>query len=92
MILFRPHRGSLEDSMKLVREVNNISELLKEVKSEFMFGELMDIDESNIEINPYCFDDMITGSTHVVILVVGDERLTMGFTNGNFSESDNGKK
>jgi len=66
-MLFREHRGSLEDSMKTVTNVESLKDIEKicNFKGEY-------------KIKYYCFDDRINWNTYIVTC---DDKV-IGFTNG----------
>jgi len=71
MILFRPHRGLLADSMDAVIEVEDKFDLMEKI----------DLRE-NIQSRWYAYDDRIGWDTWIVTTYSG---LPLGFTNGDIS-------
>ena len=70
-MLFRFHRGSLEDSMKTVREVKSLAEIEALLKSA---GYL----PGKIKVYDYGYDFRVGWNTYVVTV----NRKHVGFTNG----------
>jgi hypothetical protein len=68
---FREHRGSLEESMKTIINVESLNDIQK------LFP-----DSKKIEIKKYCYDDRINWDTFIVT----DENGVLGFTNGNLNK------
>ena len=75
---FRFHRGTLEDSMKAVWEVETIDDILQIFKDEFpMLSHLFNQD--TVKIKPYGYDTRIEWDTYIVtIMGLGP----VGFTDG----------
>lgn len=67
--LYRDHRGSLEDSMKTVQEMESFKDLQKHLFSIYGKGE--------ITIKPYTFDSRIDWETYIVCI----DGKAVGFTN-----------
>ena len=67
-MLYRSHRGSLDDSMKTVVQMPNTRAAL---------AQHLDVSPCDIEVLPYAVDDRIGWDTHIV-LVCG---RPAGFTN-----------
>jgi hypothetical protein len=76
--LFRPHRGSLADSMAEAHEVTSRQALVEEIIASFRrFG--VNIPETDVIIEPYSYDARIGWDTWIVkVKGHGVE----GFTNG----------
>lgn len=73
MVLFRPHRGSLAESMREVREVDE--------RMEITWLTCLWVRE----VKPYGFDARIGWDTHIVLgsKTLGEETFSViGFTNG----------
>lgn len=66
MPLFRPHRGTLEDSLKRTVIVNNIHDLCQEVQKEVESWVDTPITPESISIENYCFDKRIGWHTQIV--------------------------
>ena len=82
MILYRPHRGSLKDSMKLVVEVEDMKSLVKEIQFDHITIDDKYINENTVHIQPYeILDSRTNWNTHVVTI---DGYGAVGFTNGKF--------
>lgn len=62
MIKFRFHRGSLEDSMKTVIEINTMVELVNAINKEFVY----DIKETQITFSYASYDNRIGWDTYYV--------------------------
>lgn len=69
MTLFRPQRGTLEESMEYMVAVSDKRALANLLKVD---------DLVDLQIEPYCWDARIDWDTHIV-RVKGD---AVGFTNG----------
>lgn len=78
-VLFRFHRGSLDDSMKTVVEIDTWEQL------EELIEESWQVKISAMEIKPYIYDDRIDWETQIVtIKVCADETCVtypVGFLN-----------
>ena len=59
-VLFRFHRGLLEDSLKTVIEIHSFEQLLLHIVSE------MDMELSSISYEPYVYDERIGWDTQIV--------------------------
>ena len=71
-ILFREHRGLLEDSMKTCREVSDLSNLTDVVNDLYGQGE--------VTVQSYVYDNRIGWDTQMVCL----KGNAVGFTSGVF--------
>lgn len=82
-VLYRPHRGMLDDSMREVVEVNDLAALVRHMRREV--GRWYPKDElptlENTRLEPYCFDARIGWNTYLVT-VKGN---AWGYTNGPLS-------
>ena len=79
-VLYRPHRGSLADSMREMVEVNDLSQLVRHMRREverWYPGDELPTEE-NTKLEHYWYDDRIGWDTWMV-LVKGQ---AWGFTNG----------
>lgn len=77
---YRPHKGSLDESMSMVQEFSGINELLSIIKHELdTFDHKLTISESSVKIEPYTPDERIGWNTHIVTL---DGYGVIGFTDG----------
>lgn len=59
-LLFRFHKGMLEDSMKTMREISSFQSLKMMIECEW------DFEPVAIKISPYVYDDRIKWDTHIV--------------------------
>jgi hypothetical protein len=79
-VLYRPHRGSLDDSMREVVEVNDFPQLVRHlrrgVESWYPKDELPT--EENTRLEPYGFDKRINWETYLVTV----DAKAWGYTNG----------
>jgi hypothetical protein len=79
-VLYRPHRGSLNDSLREVVEVNDFPQLVRhmrrEVESWYPEDELPT--EANTKLEPYCYDPRIGWDTYLVTV----NGSAWGYTNG----------
>lgn len=62
-LLFRFHRGGLDESMETVTEVESFEHLMELIETE------MDLEISHCHIMPYVKDDRIDWNTHLVRIV-----------------------
>jgi hypothetical protein len=78
--LYRPHRGSLADSMSEVVEVNDLPQLVRhmrrEIESWYPEDELPTLENTKLE--PYCYDGRIRWNTYLVTV----KGQAWGYTNG----------
>ena len=79
-VLYRPHRGGLDDSMREVVEVNDLPQLVRhmrrEVESWYPEDELPT--EGNTKLEPYAYDPRIKWDTYLVTV----KGQAWGYTNG----------
>jgi len=78
-VLFRPHRGTLEESMKAVVEIKNKQDLVIKIiddLSDFKHDLLINTD--TVIIKPYTRDNRIDWNTHIVTI---EGYGVLGFTN-----------
>lgn len=79
-LLFRHHRGALEDSMKTVVEVKSLDELTKLVAEAY---ELFDKSKDTINVEFYGYDDRIGWNTHMVSIIDRNGKVhPIGWTSG----------
>lgn len=80
MIKFREHRGSLDDSMETVIELEGKPELVDIVKNCLNgYGHDLLINKETIRIEPYGYDKRINWDTYIITL---DGYGVFGFANG----------
>ena len=79
-VLYRPHRGSLDDSMREMVEVNDFSQLVRHMRREVesWYPKIEMPTEENTKLEPYAFDSRIGWNTYLVV-VNGN---AWGYTNG----------
>lgn len=80
---YRQHRGTLEDSMSTVTEVNNIEDIDKIINESYIdFGKKVE----EIEIKFYGYDSRINWETYIVTYrLSGEEQFHVaGMMDGNF--------
>jgi hypothetical protein len=79
-VLYRPHRGSLNDSLTEVVEVNNFAQLVRhmrrEVESWYPKDKLPTVENTKLE--PYAYDPRIGWDTYLVTV----DGQAWGYTNG----------
>lgn len=75
MIKFRPHRGTLSDSMKEVVEMQNM-QALSNYLAAHGFG------AGHLKIKSYGYDSRISWNTHIALL----DGKPVGWTDGMFDE------
>ena len=59
-LLFRFHKGMLEDSMRTMREIFSESSLFLMIQCEWEFEPIA------LKVTPYIYDDRIKWDTHIV--------------------------
>lgn len=59
---YRPHRGSLHKAMAEVVELQDRSELIAYLANDLGFQ----LDDADVRVEPYCYDDRIGWNTHIV--------------------------
>jgi hypothetical protein len=74
-LLFRFHRGGLEESMQTVIEIKSFEQLLITIIDGW------DINPTKVEIKPYIYDERIHWDTHFVIIHVGESNYPVGYLN-----------
>lgn len=62
IILYRPHQGDLEDSMRKVEKFNSLKELLQYIVKQFNNAFAID----DIYIKYYCYDSRIDWDTFLI--------------------------
>lgn len=78
--LFRPHKGSLEDSMKEVVEMESYDDLLQKVIDDLVvYDHDLNIDKYTLEVEKYTYDGRIGWNAYIVTLLGYG---VIGFTNG----------
>lgn len=75
-VLFRPHRGLLEEAMKEVVQVSSRDQLVAQLNKIYEIGSRFTIE--NLNIKPYGYDDRIGWDTYIVT----NKGNAVGFTNG----------
>lgn len=85
MILFRPHRGSLEAALKEVKEFHSKEDFVNHLKENFSdhFSNPEAINLDSVEINFQIKDERTGWDTYIV--TIKGENGVLGFTNGTFS-------
>ena len=80
---YRHHRGSLVDSMATMVEVDSMEELIAELRSVQLIGDL--VTDDNVEIKEYGDgpDERIGWARTCIVLVDGNP---FGFSDGMFDE------
>lgn len=81
-VLYRPHRGGLDESMREVVEVNDFPQLVRHLRRgvvSYYPRDLMPTEE-NTKLEPYGFDDRIGWHTFLVTV----DGKAWGYTNGTF--------
>lgn len=80
MILYRPHRGGLSESMREVRTIKTFPELVRAMRAEverwYPIDELPT--EENTKLEPYGYDDRIGWQTYLVTV----NGYAWGYTDG----------
>jgi hypothetical protein len=88
-VLYRPHRGGLDESMREVVEVNDLPQLVRHMRREverwYPKDELPTLENTKLE--PYCFDDRIGWDTYLVTV----KGQAWGYTNGMLKQSHSKK-
>ena len=74
-MLFRKHRGSLDDAM-----ITCIPVKTKKDIADYCSDKLITFDPELIKVKYYCYDDRIQWDTYIVIY---PDYGPLGFTNGN---------
>lgn len=84
-VLYRPHRGGLDESMREVVEVNDLPQLVRhmrrEVESWYPKDELPT--EENTKLEPYAYDPRIKWDTYLVTV----KGQAWGYTNGPLADN-----
>jgi hypothetical protein len=92
---YRPHRGSLADAMAAVVELPDRAALIAYL-ADVLRPIGYEVEDADVRVEPYCFDDRIGWDTHIVLLrnkpIAGQRFLdatrgpdyfgAIGFTNG----------
>ena len=80
-LLFRFHRGGLDESMQTVTEIHSMADLINLTQEKW--GDML----RGISIEPYGYDERIQWDTYIVTAVVGTNQdrvsAVVGFLNGN---------
>jgi hypothetical protein len=79
-VLYRPHRGSLNDSLTEVVEINDFAQLVRHMRREVegWYPEDELPTEQNTKLEPYGFDKRIDWDTYLVTV----DGKAWGYTNG----------
>lgn len=64
-LLFRFHRGGLEESMQTVIEIETFDQLVAHITSNY------DVPAAKITVSKYIYDDRINWDTYIVNLTMG---------------------
>lgn len=80
MILYRPHRGGLHESMRDVREVASFPELVRAMRADVLSWYPIDQlpTEENTKLEPYGYDERIGWQTYLVTV----DGHAWGYING----------
>ena len=81
-LMFRPHRGSLDDSMSDIVELPDMDaliQMIEEYLSPYKHG--LVINRDTVKVEKYYYDERIKWDTHIVSL---ENYGVIGFLNGNF--------
>lgn len=66
---YRPHKGSLDESMALMQEFNGFNELLAIIENELSsFEHNLNINDQSVKVEPYTPDNRTGWNTHIVTL------------------------
>lgn len=82
MVLFRQHRGSLDEAMKTVQEVNSLQDIV-DICNEPKIGPEILLED--VSIKYYCEDERINWNTYIVTAESHTKNVqfgVLGFTNG----------
>lgn len=77
-MLFREHKGDLDESMQTVFEFNTIIELVEHM-SNLLFPFGMTVTSDMVSITPYIYDHRIGWNTYIVVV---KDYGAIGFANG----------
>ncbi len=78
-VLYRPHRGSLQDALALVRTVNDHADLVDQLRLERVgWPDAAEVTRESVDVVPYCYDPRIEWDTWLVRV----NGHVAGFTNG----------
>lgn len=73
--LFRPHRGSLRESMEFATNVKSLADLKEAI------GKTCGIWTDKVDIEPYCHDKRVGWDTHLVKIWMDNKWVPIGFMN-----------
>lgn len=79
-LLFRLHRGTLDESMKTVIKMPSMEELI------FFLYTNCDLIPSELVIKKYVYDERIGWDTYIVIITVANNSYPIGYLNRNPTE------
>lgn len=74
-LLFRFHKGGLDESMETVQVIKSFEQLI------IIVTEWWDSPLSKISIKPYAYDDRIQWDTQLVMIHVGESSYPVGYLN-----------
>lgn len=84
-LLFRFHRGGLDDSLKTVVEVDSLESLISIISKDWEEWILEPLELDIIKIDPYVYDHRINWDTHIVTVrfknLEKDSFMPVGFLN-----------
>lgn len=75
MFTFRPHRGTLQESMAAARQFSSFCDMIETISEEHA----VEVSPSDIEIKPYGYDERVGWDTHIVCM---RGYGVLGFTDG----------
>jgi len=83
MTKLRDHKGTLEDAMQTVREIQTFGDLMKDINAN-LSPYVGLIAAERVSVNRYYFDDRIKWDTHIVTIAGYG---VYGFTDGPVEEA-----
>ncbi len=78
--LFREHKGSLEDSLQTIVEVENLKDIQRIVNDKY-FHPVLDL-----KTEYYTYDKRIDWDTYIITAMLEETRIVIGFTKGDIEK------
>ncbi len=79
-VLFREHKGSLEDSLQTIKEVDSLKDI------QFTMNEKYFHPISNLKSEYYTYDGRISWDTYIITAMLEETRIVIGFTKGDIEK------
>lgn len=75
-VLFREHKGSLEDSLQTIKEIDSLKDI------QFIISDKYFHPVSDLKSEYYFYDGRISWDTYIITAMLEEIRVVVGFTKG----------